>query len=719
VTTLTALSSLSGSSSAHITGSGKKRGKLLRTSKYEEEISDGHLGINEKELNSMNKHIPALKGFNPKSATFRQHYYPEGGWGWVIIICAAIVQIFTSGIQLSFGILYIHILKVFGPESVMSSAWVGVLCLSLSFGLTPVLVAFCRRKSTRLTAVVGGLVMALAMLFASFANELHQVMISYGFMFGIGCGMVRETSVLMVSQYFKRRRQNVEIMASMGAGLGLTMFTNIQNELITAVGWRHGLQAISAVLASLFFLGMFYRSASLYHPQRRAILHLKDMSKKKGKDKNKIENKPPYFDFSTLRLRSLQVILVSTSLTSFGAYSPLIYFVPMAVAEGLGDRAIMLQTFIGLGMMAGSIGFGCIVVSRSKQCVISRQYLLQTSIFGVGISILALSSVQGYHGYLLFVWMYGIFMGGFQYVLKMYTFEKIRAKHFPRGWSFVQGARFLPILLGVPLTGYLNIHSGNKKGGYYMSFVSVIIGAVTLFFMDCWKNRHHKHDKNSYCEIKEMNANTKLSDENILIEHENLSQKLSDVHNSVIGVNSVIVSEQDSIKDAETLNQNNNNKEVTFDPLIPYEEEDDDDGHSYHFRGKPELLACISEENLLEQLEIEYLGDITSCNKVENYLMYSEYDGMNYSDDESYNSSNVHSEQITAPINNKKMSKRSAVNHSFSEPDLVRLFAREHGCPPIPGLTKEADVPWQKFRHRAKNKQFGVEMPVIFETANT
>ena len=33
-------------------------GKLLRSSKYEEEISDGHLGINEKELNSMNKHIP-------------------------------------------------------------------------------------------------------------------------------------------------------------------------------------------------------------------------------------------------------------------------------------------------------------------------------------------------------------------------------------------------------------------------------------------------------------------------------------------------------------------------------------------------------------------------------------------------------------------------------------------------------------------------------------
>ena len=37
--------------------------------------------------------FPALKGFNPKSATFRQHYYPEGGWGWVIIFCATVVQV--------------------------------------------------------------------------------------------------------------------------------------------------------------------------------------------------------------------------------------------------------------------------------------------------------------------------------------------------------------------------------------------------------------------------------------------------------------------------------------------------------------------------------------------------------------------------------------------------------------------------------------------------
>lgn len=40
-------------------------------------------------------------------------------------------------------------------------------------------IALCRRKSTRLVAVIGGLVIALGILFASFATLLHQVALSY------------------------------------------------------------------------------------------------------------------------------------------------------------------------------------------------------------------------------------------------------------------------------------------------------------------------------------------------------------------------------------------------------------------------------------------------------------------------------------------------------------------------------------------------------------
>ena len=43
-----------------------------------------------------------------------------------------------------------------------------------------------------------------------------------------------------------------------------------------------------------------------------------------------------------------------------------------------------------------------------------------------------------------------------------------------------------------------------------------------------------------------------------------VGQKLSDGQSSVVGVNSVILNEPKRIKYAETLNQNNNSKEVTF-----------------------------------------------------------------------------------------------------------------------------------------------------------
>ena len=49
---------------------------------------------------------------------------------------------------------------------------------------------------------------------------------SYGLLFGIGNAMVRETSTLMLSQYFKRKRELVEMYASLGTGAGIAIFTN-------------------------------------------------------------------------------------------------------------------------------------------------------------------------------------------------------------------------------------------------------------------------------------------------------------------------------------------------------------------------------------------------------------------------------------------------------------------------------------------------------------
>ncbi len=51
------------------------------------------------------------------------------------------------------------------------------------------------------------------------------------------------------------------------------------------------------------------------------------MSKRKGKDKNKMESKPPYFDFATLQVRSFQVVMVAIFIASMGIYAPVFFLV--------------------------------------------------------------------------------------------------------------------------------------------------------------------------------------------------------------------------------------------------------------------------------------------------------------------------------------------------------------------------------------------------------
>ena len=58
--------------------------------------------------------VPQTNGVKPTAATFQQlvaarrllcrRYYPEGGWGWIIIFVAVWTNLLTHGLQLSFGI---------------------------------------------------------------------------------------------------------------------------------------------------------------------------------------------------------------------------------------------------------------------------------------------------------------------------------------------------------------------------------------------------------------------------------------------------------------------------------------------------------------------------------------------------------------------------------------------------------------------------------------
>merc|ERR1719483_2019140 len=189
----------------------------------------------------------------------------------------------------------------------MKTIWIVATAWSVSLGMSPIITCVCREHSIRLVAIVGGLTMNLAFLFASFGHQLHQVLISYGILFPLGCCAVREASSLMVGQYFKAKREFVEMFILSGTGIGVIVFSILFNQSIRSLKWRLGLQAMQGLIILAFFLGLFFRSASLYHPQRDAISHIKHQKEKvngiKTKEKLELKKTMSVLDFSFIKKR--------------------------------------------------------------------------------------------------------------------------------------------------------------------------------------------------------------------------------------------------------------------------------------------------------------------------------------------------------------------------------------------------------------------------------
>ncbi|XP_023334419.1 monocarboxylate transporter 12 [Eurytemora carolleeae] len=532
--------------------------------------------------------------------TLKAHYYPEGGWGWVILLVTSVVQLLVGGTQISLAIVISgfdtnYPIRRLEPDH---QTFIGLLCpmsLAVSLLVSPVTIALCRRKSYRLTGVVGGLVTALGYLFSSFATQFHQLFISYGLVTGIGTAMVRDSAILMVGQYFKRKREYVEVMIVGSWGPGFCIMYPIINNAIRVVGWRLGLQAITGLVASAFILAIFYRSASLYHPQRRAILHLKNQRRKiksKKEDKENILKIIINLDGSgPLRSRTVQILLNATGISAFGLYAPVIYMWSFAAADGVSEKLISrLQTYFGIGWIIGCLVGSLVLVGSGRCYIISRQYLVQCTALCTGVNIFSFIYIQEYRSYVLTVSMYGFLLGVYSYSLKMYVFEKVRARNFGSSWGFVQACQAIPIGLSVPIFSMFEDSLGPKSGFYFCGFC-IVAGSLILSCIDVHKRQLRKKNRRRHSS-RHTEAECKVAE---------IDQEYT-VHRR----KSFAEMEDDFLPPISLQTPGN----IGF---IPEDEDEEVDEGDLEYG-----------DVLLEELEI--LENITSCDKVEHCLMFSEFE---------------------------------------------------------------------------------------------
>ena len=325
--------------------------------------------------------------------------------------------------------------------------------------------------------------------------------------------------------------------------------------------------------------------------------------------------------------------------------------------------------------------------------------------------------------------MYGVFLGGFNLTLAVFTLDKIRMKHFTRAWGFVQGTKALPFLVGIPVNGYINQAFESAKAGFYFSFVCVVLGALCLFMIGCLKNKSREHSKT----CKETSIMTGGSDSAAMAI--GLNELVSDgfrprISNGAVSAGPILtrgpgartnlactcgdIHNEDSLilpgirklsGDAGSAALLSNPAAAAMilagqefitkvDEVIEEDDDDDDDDADdikttvFGAAGiKPDLLTCISEENLFENLDVEFFGDsINNDYLTEDNCIFK------------------NTAMVEDPVEeNEGLSKRKLLYgqygqgavcvsnklQSFSEPDLLRLFSVSYS--PEPNSEQDTD----------------------------
>ena len=77
-------------------------------------------------------------------------------------------------------------------------------------------------------------------------------------------------------------------------------------------------------------------------------------------------------------------------------------------------------------------------------------------------------------------------LGGYQYTLKMFVFEKVRSKRFPWAWSLLQSIQAPFFGLGVLMNAMIDGCFGSKTS-IYVCIVLVVISSVVMLFIDVCK----------------------------------------------------------------------------------------------------------------------------------------------------------------------------------------------------------------------------------------
>lgn len=205
---------------------------------------------------------------------------PDGGWGWVVVAASFFCSMVVDGIVFSFGVLLMPIAEEFGISK-SKAAIAGSLLSGFYLTSGPFVSAITNRYGFRLTGILGSVIACTAFVLSSFAPTIEILWLVFGFVGGIGFGMIYVPSVVTTGFYFERLRALATGISVTGSGIGTIVIGPITQLLIDTYTWRGALLIQAGIILNCAIF------SSLYRPLKRIELSVANPDEDETDEKEK------------------------------------------------------------------------------------------------------------------------------------------------------------------------------------------------------------------------------------------------------------------------------------------------------------------------------------------------------------------------------------------------------------------------------------------------
>ncbi|KAK4872190.1 hypothetical protein RN001_016314 [Aquatica leii] len=184
---------------------------------------------------------------------------PNGGWGWMVVLGAAITNMTNQSLFATFGLIYGEKLTDMGYGTGSAALVININSMITNFsGLItgPILKRFSSRKVT----VLGIFLTSTGMILSSVATNLVELIISYSVFTGLGLGLIMPSTFVAVNEYFTTRKSQAVGLSMAGTGVGQMLIPQVVRFLLD----EYGYQGTTLILGALCLNGL--PGALFFHP---------------------------------------------------------------------------------------------------------------------------------------------------------------------------------------------------------------------------------------------------------------------------------------------------------------------------------------------------------------------------------------------------------------------------------------------------------------------